>query len=351
MTTTAVTRTDPEPPRENPAPGAGHWSWGHSFAVAGVIALVWEGWTFIAWLAQGPHALDQYRNENVSAWWGSILFETLIIVISIPIAIHVIRGCLRTRRITFDAKLCVAALLAGWQDPLANFAQPTFFYSSDWVNTNSWCGNVPLRVNPVCGAVPQPILFNFFEYAFGVLGLAIVFNAVMRAIKRRWPGIRPFQMALATLAFAMLIDVSLQEPALHLRLWAFPNLPWSLLGTNVPYPLSDLFGFSPFFTSMALLRFYKNDRDETFLDRDTRHLAPRWRFVLSLVAMVGFTNVVYTAFSLPDVLAAPYSTHMATNLPAHLMNGVCTNGTTVKHSQYGLCPGMPGYRAPLRSVP
>jgi hypothetical protein len=187
-------------------------------------------------------------------------------------------------------------------------------------------------------------------YIFGMLALMLLFNAVMRVAKRRWPDISAVRMFFWVLGAAMCMDVVIQVPAILLRLWAFPNLPISLFSQDVRYPLADLFGFSPFFATMAMLRFYKDDRGRTVVERGLDHLSARRRTLVSLLAVIGFANAAYVAFSLPDVWMAPYSSYMAKNTPAHLMNGICDDATTVKGSKYGPCPGMPGYRMPLRDI-
>jgi hypothetical protein len=235
-----------------------------------------------------------------------------------------------------------------WLDPMANFAQPLFFYSSDWVNLNSWCGNVPFRLNPSCGAVPQPVLFDLFLYPFCMLAIMILVNAIMRAAQRRWSAITPAKLVLLAFLCTAAIGMGMQVFAIFFHLWAFPSLPMSLFGENVRYSVADIFGFTGFFTSMAALRFFKDDRGRSFVERGLDYLAPRIRTTVATLAMIGYASTFYVLFSLPDVWAGAYSNHFAENTPAHVVNGVCDTHE-ITGTAYGPCPGMPGYMIPLPS--
>jgi hypothetical protein len=334
-----------------PAEPAANRAWGATqyLALIGVFALIYQIWTYAAWLADGPTQLTQYRDTAASAWIVARVFEALVVVVGISVLVYVVRQCRQQRRFTFDAMVCVAGLSVIWLDPMANFAQPLFFYSSDWVNLNSWCGNVPFRLNPTCGAVPQPVLFDFFLYSLCMLGLMILLNAIMRTAKRRWPGITSTKLVLLAFLCTAGIGMSMQVFAIFFHVWAFPSLPMSLFGDSVRYSLADIFGFTGFFTSMAALRFFKDDGGRTFVDRGLDYLTPRVRKTVVTLALIGFANTAFVLFSFPDVWAGAYSTHFAKNTPAHVVNGVCDTHE-ITGTAYGPCPGMPGYRLPLPAL-
>lgn len=322
------------------------WGWTEYFAVLGLIALLYQGWTYAAWLADGPKQLTQFRDTSASAWIVARIFEGLVVVVGIVILVYVVRQCLQQRRFTFDAMVCVAGVSVIWLDPMANFAQPLFFYSSDWVNLNSWCGDVPFRLNSSCGAVPQPVLFDFFLYPFCMLGIMIVVNAIMRTAKRRWPGITPAKLVILAFFCTAGIGLSMQVFAIFFHLWAFPNLPISLFGQDIRYPLVDIFGFTGFFTSMAALRFFKDDKGQTLVERGLDYLAPRARQTVAVLALIGYASTFYVLFSFPDVWGGAYADHFAKDTPAHIVNGVCDTHE-ITGTAYGPCPGMPGYKIPL----
>jgi Spirocyclase AveC-like len=324
------------------------WGWTQYFALLGGLALIYQGWTYAAWLADGPSQLTLFRDTSASAWVVARIFEGLVVIVGIVILAYVVRQCLAQRRLTFDAMTCLAGVSVIWLDPMANFAQPLFFYSSDWVNLNSWCGNVPFRLNPSCGAVPQPVLFDCFLYPFCMLGIMIVTNAIMRAAHRRWPSITPAKLVVLAFFCTAGLGMGMQVFAIFFHLWAFPNLPMSLFGQDIRYPLVDILGFSGFFTSMAALRFFKDDKGQTFVERGLDHLAPRVRRSVAILALIGYASTSYVLFSFPDVWAGAYADHFAKDTPAHIVNGVCDTHE-ITGTAYGPCPGMPGYRIPSPS--
>src|SRR5690348_11864130 len=104
---------------------ARRWRLQHYLAVAGVAFLGWGAWTVIAWLADGPEANTRYRDPGSMAYHVAKGQEVFYVGLVVVLGAWVIRGCLRERRLTFDAQLCLAGILAYWMDPFYNFLVPT----------------------------------------------------------------------------------------------------------------------------------------------------------------------------------------------------------------------------------
>ena len=66
-------------PRGYPAAKRG-WGWTQYFAF-GVLTLIYQGWTYAAWLADGTKHLTQFRDTNASTWIVARIFESLVAVV------------------------------------------------------------------------------------------------------------------------------------------------------------------------------------------------------------------------------------------------------------------------------
>src|SRR5438132_7780865 len=99
---TTTTRRASRP--ATPAPTARRqWSWAQWLALAGAPILALEVWTLVAWLADGPHQITQFRDKDSASWVGAHVFEAVALLLAAVVVTHVVRECLRHRRMTFDA--------------------------------------------------------------------------------------------------------------------------------------------------------------------------------------------------------------------------------------------------------
>src|SRR5262245_48561991 len=98
MSRTVLSQSILSEPRPSP-PHARRWSWVHYLALVGVPLLLINGWTVIAWLADGPASVTQFRDPGSANWYVARIVEGLSVIGSILVIIHLVRGCRRTRRV------------------------------------------------------------------------------------------------------------------------------------------------------------------------------------------------------------------------------------------------------------
>src|SRR5688572_26560140 len=79
------------------------WRWQYAFAGAGAVFLAWETWTIVAWLRAGPEQITAYRNRDSAAWIAARIYEAGMVALATVVLVHVIRGCRRQGRLTWDA--------------------------------------------------------------------------------------------------------------------------------------------------------------------------------------------------------------------------------------------------------
>jgi hypothetical protein len=355
----------PKSPRPVAPDGAGRsrvstsrWSWTHSLALVAVPILAAEVYTLSRWLAAGPHQITRYRNEHSVTWYAAHTLEALTAVAALVVLAIVVRDCRRQRRfLTFDVMFCIAGATMFWADSACNFFQPTFLVSSDFVNLNNPCGYMPLVVNPDCGGAPDPTLWLWLVETFGILGAAMVVGRQLQRISARRGGLSTFRLVGYALFAGIILDLLLEPAMIALGLWTYPapsfmSIP---LGRDLRYPLIETFCGGLWFGSLIAIRAVRDDRGRALVERGVDHLPRRRRKAMSMLALYGFFQLsIWCVASIPIWFYGPYEPAWHKNIPADIVNGICNVPGSTKPgtsgSPYGLCPGSPGYRIPIRNL-
>jgi hypothetical protein len=340
------------------APRTTRWSWTHTLALIGVPIAAAEAYTLSSWLAAGPHQITRYRNTHATAWYAAHTLEALTAVAAIAVLAIVVRDARRRRRVfTFDVMFCLAGATMFWADSACNFFQPTFLVSSDFVNLNNPCGHMPLVVNPDCGGAPDPTLWLWMVETFGILGAAMVVTGLLRRHAARRGGLSTARTVFYALGAGIVLDLLLEPVMVALGLWTYPaptfmSLP---LGRDLRYPLIETFCGGLWFGLLIAVRAVRDDRGRTLVERGVDHLSARRRRAVSMLALYAYFQLaIWLVASMPLWFIGPYEPQWKPNIPPDIVNGICnvpgstTPGTS--GSRYGLCPGSPGYRIPIRQT-
>jgi hypothetical protein len=326
------------------------WRAAHYLAVVGFVFLFWQGWSIVSWLADGgPQQVTKFRDRGDASWVAARVYEGLAIAAALGVGWYVVRKALRERRLTVDAKICIAGALTIWLDPLLNMLLPVWTYSSNFVNVSTWCPHTPFVVNPDCGRIPEPILFVGLVTTFGVLLFAMILCAFMRWLRRRRPDLSSASIVGLAFLVGMAVDLVFEIPPFKLGLWAFPGAPdWlSIFGNPTKYPLIEVFMGSLMFTGIAAVRFFTDDRGDTIAERGLGGRAGWRRGVVSLLGWVAISNSLFMAGNIGDMMMGFYADpYHETKMESHIRNDMCGTGT-----RYGACPGSPDFRMPVRTLP
>jgi len=298
-----------------PTRSTGRLAFARVLAAFGAAVAAYEAVTWGRWLAAGPQQITQYRDTAATSWTVARGYEILIIAVSVWLLVRVVRQCRAQRRLTLDAQLLIGGVAALFWDPFGNFLQPAFFYSSNWLNLNTWTGFAPLVVNPDASRMPQP-LFIMLVYPFGLLAFAMMSNAVMRAARRRFPRWSDAKVLAAGSVAAFLGGIALEAPMFLLHLWSLPGAPRQLsLFDNVHrYAAVEYLTTGMVFAGWAAVRYFKDDQGRAFTERGLGRTG-------SVLAMIGWCCSL-------------------------LVNDMCDVGQTTG-TRYGPCPGTPGFRMPV----
>lgn len=333
----------------HPASRLRRWPISYYFAALGAVFLFFEAWTLAAWLADGPKPVTKFQDLASTDASAARVFEILAVLFAIGMAIYVVRQCIRERRLTFDAMFCIMGCLLYWVDPFANWLQPVFYYSSNWVNLKSWCSYAPFVVNPDCSRLPEPVLFLGCLYTFGFLGFVMALNKGMGLLKRRRPDISAVKLIGITFIGGMVIDFLLEGPMVAFKLWFYPGWPLSFTGEQTRYPFFELVIASILWTGIAAVRYFKNDRGETLAERGMDRSRPGTKAIVTILALIGMSQGLAVVSNTILITHGPFMQQYPA-MPAWLVNDMC-NAPGVTGTRYGPCPGDAHYLAPLRRLP
>lgn len=244
----------------------------------------------------------------------------------------------RERRFGFDGLLCMALLVYAWfQDPLADYGGAVFTYNANLVNVGSWLNEVPGVTAPGRpGAQLSEPLWTAAIYP-GVIFLATILGCwLMRKIKERFPQLGPVGLIASVFVLMFCFDVVLEGGILMpLGAYTYAGTPnWSAINDSHYYKYSLLEGvaFGAVWAAWASLRYFRDDRGHTIVERgiDSLGLSRRRSAAMRFLAIGGFIAVTQAV-----LVNVPYywmSNHMST-YPAdiqkrsYFLDGLCGEGT------------------------
>ncbi|HWI42364.1 MAG TPA: spirocyclase AveC family protein [Nocardioides sp.] len=248
----------------------------HIWAVIGALFLALEVYVWIKWVS-GPYFTEVPSGPDDPPMYMKVplVANAVLVWVGLPVGIWfiVIRPWLRERRITLDAMLFAGTGLMFFQDPLLNYFNTWCTYNTWLFNRGAWTSEIPGWVSPEEPGlqVPEPILTNAPGYAIGVLMLTIAGCAIMRLIKRRWPGITNMRLILVTYAIAFVFDFVMEALVLlPTGLYTYPGAIRELsfnAGTYYQWPIYEGFLWGGVQTALCCLRYFTDDRGRTVVER------------------------------------------------------------------------------------
>lgn len=323
-------------------------------AVVGGLCVTYALWTWGAWLADGPQQLTEFRDRDSVSWTVARVYEVIMVVVVVALSVRVIRECIRERRVVFDAIMIGAGFFTLFWDPMVNWMQPNFMYSSNWLNLNTWVDQAPGTANPTAGMMPQPV-FIMFIYPFGLLAFAMILNHGMRFVRGRFPRLSNAGLIAFTYAYGWGLAFILEAPAFLTNLWGLPGAPATLsfFGNDQRFAWAEYLTTAIVFTTFASVRYFQNDRGETIGERGLEGLSAGSRTIVSFLATTAMFAMSMWVLLLVQLPAGLNSSPYPDGYPAHMVNDLCTipgNPEASGPTEYGPCPGSPGFRMPVEQT-
>jgi hypothetical protein len=144
-------------------------------AVVAIPLLAYEAWTLIGWLADGPAQITAGRDHGSTSWYAARAVEVLVLL-SVALLVR--------RRSDRDRLLVVGMFSAAFWDPVYNWTETAWLYSTNFLNVNDWFAHAPLVANPEAGTTAWPIVIVVVGYPLWGVGFAALVNRAMGPARR-----------------------------------------------------------------------------------------------------------------------------------------------------------------------
>jgi hypothetical protein len=316
------------------------------WAYIGAAFVIFWAYVLIRWVT-GPYFHHVSSGPDSPPLYMKIAMDTWQIA-SVPIVGFLfwrllIRPWRRDGVVSFDGLVIPAALVMALQDPLSDYTGQVYNYNAYLVNMGSYVNDIPgWRSFGAPGAQSgYPFFFHILAYGGGVIFCMWFGCKIMSAAQRRW-GLGTIQLVVLCFVTMMVFDFIIEAviwmpfgfytmPGGHLSL--FPN-------SYHKYPMYENLVGAAWWTAWPALRFFKNDRGETLVERGIGDMAasPRRKTTLRLLAIIGVFQIGYlVTYNLPIALfwaPDPGVWPKAIQQTSYFNDHLCGQGTN------RLCPGQ-----------
>ncbi|MHB8690067.1 MAG: spirocyclase AveC family protein [Solirubrobacteraceae bacterium] len=336
------------------------------WAGLGTITLAFIAFVLIKWVT-GPWFRTVPSGPSVPPTWmkAALIFWQAFAVVGTFGLLYVllIRPWRRERQIPLDGLLVGAFFLCAFQDPLSSIFGDWFSWNAYLLNKGSWIYSIPgsNAYGRPGAAVVEPILGGFIWVWIAFAG-AWAGCWVLRRARTRWPELGPVPLITLILFPAMMVFDFVLEGlvAIPTGLYVYSGGHLSLFPDAYnKYPLHEAVFAGATLSGLAALRFFKNDRGETVVERGAHRLrtGPLQKALIRFLALVFMTQLIpFVTYNLPSGLVAgehsatwPRAIQSLSYFTAHL----CGAGTDVTCPRDGvpLTAGVHGPAARFSPVP
>lgn len=304
------------------------------WAGTGAAFVALQLYVYLAWITSddfkpsplGPDPVPQW--EKVMAW----IIQPTLALAAAGVAVWIVCGCLRERRVTFDAMLLIAWYSIVWLDPAGSYLRPQFMFNAYYVNYGSWVENIPGWVSPNEHYFPDALFVEVPAYGIAVMATIGTAN-LMAWVARKRPQTGRFGLFGVAWVTSGLGIIAFEAPFCMRSGFASrsaTSLPdWLVIwpGTRYQIPLiPDPVFWGAVFAAMAALRYFRDDAGRSIAERGVHRLPTRWRTAASALAVIGFANLAMALHTIPSAWASLYL-NPTVPLPSYMRAGMCGDGT------------------------
>jgi hypothetical protein len=313
----------------------------YAAAAVGAVLVLFETYLIIAWIS-GPNFQEVTSGPSVPPLWMQVAVRGGEVVgTGIALAMLyrlVLTPWLRERRVPYDGLAALGALAVSVYDPLSAYFHPWFTYNAFFFNRGTPIVEVPGWQS--YHAPGEQVLWAPFFFPAVYVVLFVVMAAfgclVMRRAQARWPHLPGVALVGICFAVMFLFDASLEGPVL-MRLGY-----WEHTGSSVPFldgyhghnAIKNMVFAAVIVTAAAALRFFKNDRGETLVERGASQLGSSGAKVtgLRLLAVVAALQVIlllgyHVPVAVSTLISPDNAWHPAMVDNSYLNDHICGYGT------------------------
>jgi Spirocyclase AveC-like len=306
------------------------------WATLGALILAFIAYVLIHWVS-GPffERVPTGPNDPPTYMKVAIIFFQAV---SIPVALGLIywfavRPLIKERRLPLDGMLVLAFYTLWFQDPLSAYGGHWFTYNSWAINYGSWVHSVPgwLSNGKPGAMLVEPILIMPGLYVYVFVITMFLGAWVMRRAKTRWPQMG--KVGLISLCFASMVafDIILEGVIfMPLGIWEYPGGRGFAIfsGTYHAFPINEILTVSATFTAVACLRYFRNDRGETLVERGSDQLrmsGGKKTVVRALAVLAGVHVALFVTYTVPNTWIGMHSKEWQQDLldRSYFTDGLC----------------------------
>ena len=263
----------------------------------------------------------------------------------------VFKSLWRDGQLSFDGLFFLACFTLVLQEPWHSWIRPQLLYNDIFWNYGSWMGYLPVS-SPMAYKTPVPIAFAGLGYFWIVAGPAYCGSRLMNWGRARNPNISLVGLVGYCFLGFCIFDLIVETFIVRTGMFIYPStIPALTLFAGEPYqfPLYETLSWAGTYTALASVHFFRNDRGETWADRNFDHLtiaAPLRKFSRWL-AIVGICQIaILFTYNIPYMFWALHGGKFTVTEVSHpwLTAGLCGPSTPYD------CPG-PGVPFARRDSP
>jgi hypothetical protein len=280
------------------------------WAAGGMAMLAFEVYVLVRWVT-GPYFKHVPAGPTPEPGWmrtvGDIWQPAGIVAALGFLYWFLVRPWLRERTITTDGLLVAAFATLWFEDPLSAYYGHWFTYNSNLVNFGSWVKDVPgwMSFGKPGAMLVEPILLIPAVYVYFIMVGALFGCWVMRRAEQRWPSLGTAQLIGVCFCAMALLDIVAEGLIwLPLGFWEYPGGVGLLFpSTYHKFPINEMLTIAASFTGIACLRYFKDDKGRTVVERGLDKLkvgARRQTLLRFLAIMFAVHAILFIGYNIPN---------------------------------------------------
>jgi hypothetical protein len=317
--------------------------------------VVWWAWIGGAWLVfwayvltrwvTGPYFKPVPTGEVAPPTWMHVLFIVFQIIGPLFIVFmtyfFVIKPWRRNRTIPLDGLLFIGFIFFSLQDAGSNYLGVWYTFNSHMFNMGSYYNEIPgwLGFGRPGAVVPYAPLHHPTQYAAGMFGFCAIGAWVMNWGRKRFNW-GPVKLCLLMFPFMMLFDLIIEGAFQTLGLYTMAGGKYSFFpDTYEKFPLIELPFVALLCSPVVALRYFKNDKGETLVERGINAMVMSdWKKqLLRCLAIIGVLQCIYLfCYNIPIAMlmgSNPGTWPTDVTSRPYWNDGMCGTGTD------RICPG------------
>jgi hypothetical protein len=200
----------------------------------------------------------------------------------------------RDRRLGLDGMLFVGCFVASITDGVLNLFHYLFAWNAHSLNLGSWAAFLPFHSSGSSSRYAEALVWGLPMYIYFVLGVGIIGCAIVKALRRRLPGISNVAALGVVFGFACLFDLVVENAIIRATdAYAFAKTIGSVTlwpGTLHQFPLYEPFCVALLGVAFTALRLSALDDagGVSFVERGSQRFRVSLQRPVRWLAVIGF---------------------------------------------------------------